>query len=123
MRTSQTQPKMAGSAHAAVDTGAIPWEDTPSLADTLSLRLVTAGGLRYVDLDLSAANSERGGLDSGFRQPVTWDNTMPAALEPEVPPEPFREAFQGLSMREVREPDVFRHFFGGLAAAAQAPRS
>ena len=104
-------------------TGAIPWDDTPSLADTLSLRLVTAGGLRYVDLDLSAANSETGGLDSGFRHRVNWDNTMPAALEPEVPPEPFHEAFQGLSMREVREPDVFRHFFGGLVAAGQLARS
>jgi hypothetical protein len=93
--------------------GVIPWEDTPSMADTLSLRLLTQGGLRFVDLDLGgAASSVPGGLDPGYRQPVSWDNTMPAALDPVLPHEPFREAFQGLSMREVREPDVFRHFFG-----------
>jgi hypothetical protein len=115
MRTQSLQPAHASSPHAAAHAaaiGAIPWEDTPSMADTLSLRLLTQGGLRFVDLDLGAANSETGGLDSGYRQPVTWDNTMPAALDPVLPAEPFREAFQGLSMREVREPDVFRHFFG-----------
>jgi hypothetical protein len=115
MRTQQLQQYLASSQRAvshAGTIGAIPWEDTPSLADTLSLRLLTQGGLRFVDLDLSAANSENGGLDSGYRQPANWDNTMPAALEPAIQPEPFREAFQGLSMREVREPDVFRHFFG-----------
>jgi hypothetical protein len=115
MRTQQLQQYLASSQRAvshAGAIGAIPWEDTPSLADTLSLRLLTQGGLRFVDLDLSAANSENGGLDSGYRQPANWDNTMPASLEPAIQPEPFREAFQGLSMREVREPDVFRHFFG-----------
>ncbi len=122
MRTTQLPPQNAAAPRAEANTGAIPWEDTPSMADTLSLRLLTAGGVRFVDLDLSAGHSERGGLDSGFRQPVTWDNTMPAALEPEVPPEPFREAFQGLSMREVREPDVFRHFFGGLETLAPSAR-
>ena len=115
MRTQQLQQYLASSQRAvshAGSAGTIPWEDTPSLADTLSLRLLTQGGLRFVDLDLSAANSESGGLDSGYRQPASWDNTMPAALEPVIQPEPFYEAFQGLSMREVREPDVFRHFFG-----------
>ena len=115
MRTQQLQNYLASSQRAVSQTGslgAIPWEDTPSLADTLSLRLLTQGGVRFVDLDLSPANSENGGLDSGFRQAASWDNTMPAALEPVVQAEPFREAFQGLSMREVREPDVFRHFFG-----------
>jgi hypothetical protein len=115
MRTQAMQQLLASSPRAASHAaaiGAIPWDDTPSMADTLSLRLLTQGGMRFVDLDLGAANSETGGLDSGYRQPATWDNTMPAALDPEVPAEPFREAFQGLSMREVREPDVFRHFFG-----------
>jgi hypothetical protein len=115
MRTQQLKQYLASSQRAVSDAGnhgGIPWEDTPSLADTLSLRLLTQGGLRFVDLDLSAANSENGGLDSGYRQPANWDITMPASLEPTVQPEPFREAFQGLSIREVREPDVFRHFFG-----------
>ena len=106
-----TLKNLPRSTRRAAAPGGIAWEDMPSMADTLSLRLVTQGGRRFVDLDLSAANSETGGLDSGFR-PVTWDNTMPADLEPSVPPEPFYEALQGLAMREVREPDVFRHFFG-----------
>jgi hypothetical protein len=114
MRTQQLQQYLASSQRAVARASVletIPWEDMPSMADTLSLRLVTQG-MRFVDLDLGAANSETGGLDSGYRQPVTWDNTMPAALEPTVQPEPFRETLQGLAMREVREPDVFRHFFG-----------
>ena len=111
MRSQKLQQFLA-STQRPVSQGTIAWEDTPSLADTLSLRLVTQGGLRFVDLDLGAANSDNGPLDSGCRQPMTWDNTMPADLDPAMPPEPFREALQGLSMREVREPDVFRHFFG-----------
>ena len=112
MRTQQLQNYLASSHRGVINGGTIAWEDMPSMADTLSLRLVTQGGRRFVDLDLSAANSENGGLDSGFRHAVTWDNTMPADLEPTLQPEPFRETLQGLSMREVRDTDVFRHFFG-----------
>jgi hypothetical protein len=28
------------------------------------------------------------------------------------PSQPFREPFSGVVIREVHEPDVFRHFFG-----------
>lgn len=42
-----------------------------------------------------------------------WKNTMPASLmEAAAPPNPFREALDGLSMREVDEPEIFQHFFG-----------
>lgn len=44
-----------------------------------------------------------------------WNVTMPAtlaALHEPAPPAPFREAIEGLVMREVSEPEVFRHFFG-----------
>ena len=37
---------------------------------------------------------------------------MPAALDPAPVSQPFHEPMQGLSTREVIEPDVFRHFFG-----------
>jgi len=42
-----------------------------------------------------------------------WKNTMPASLmEIAQPPKAFREALDGLSMREVDEPEIFQHFFG-----------
>ena len=112
MRTQQLQNYLAASHRSLAGGGTIAWEDMPSMADTLSLRLVTQGGRRFVDLDLSANDSESGGLDAGPRHPMTWDNTMPAELDPPAQPEPFRETLQGLGVREVRDLDVFRHFFG-----------
>ncbi|KQU77839.1 MULTISPECIES: hypothetical protein [unclassified Rhizobacter] len=42
-----------------------------------------------------------------------WKNTMPASMmDVAQPPKPFREALDGLSMREVDEPEIFQHFFG-----------
>lgn len=67
--------------------GAIEWEELPSLAASLGKRL-------------AAAN------------PTPWDATRPAELEAVVPSQPFREPVDGLAIREVNEPDVFRHFFG-----------
>ena len=44
---------------------------------------------------------------------AAWKNTMPASLMDTIaPPKPFREALDGLSMREVDEPEIFQHFFG-----------
>lgn len=37
---------------------------------------------------------------------------MPATLSTVPEPTPFREAITGLVIREVNEPEVFRHFFG-----------
>jgi len=45
-----------------------------------------------------------------------WAVTMPADLEPTRAPEPFREPLQGLSVRDIDEPEVFNVFFGGAAA-------
>ena len=67
--------------------GAIEWEELPSLAGSLAKRIV------------AATNGP-------------WDNTRPADLEAAVPSQPFREPVDGLAIREVNEPDVFRHFFG-----------
>jgi hypothetical protein len=66
---------------------AIEWEELPSLADRLS----------------------RGDFQPSTR--TAWDATMPAVLEPAPEPEPFVERISGLSTRELRDADVFRHFF------------
>lgn len=67
--------------------GAIEWEELPSLAGSLAQRIVAS-------------------------TVSPWDSTRPAELEGHVPSQPFREPVDGLAIREVNEPDVFRHFFG-----------
>ena len=67
--------------------GAIEWEELPSLAGSLAKRIATA-------------------------TQAPWDATRPAELEAAVPSQPFREPVNGPVIREVNEPDVFRHFFG-----------
>lgn len=66
--------------------GAIEWEELPSLAQ------------RVRQTPTGAAST-------------TWDATRPAELEPASMSPPFRE-LKGVAIREVNEPDVFRHFFG-----------
>ena len=68
--------------------GAIEWEELPSLA----------GRIRAV----------AGPVSPG----LPWDATRPADFDPSPPSQPFREAFSGAVVREVTEPDIFRHFFG-----------
>ena len=70
-------------------TGAIEWEELPSLAGLV--RAAAAGAARA---------------------PMPWDATRPAEFDPCPPSQPFHEPFSGVVMREVNEPDVFRHFFG-----------
>ena len=68
--------------------GAIEWEELPSLVGSLAKRAAAA-------------------------HQAPWDATRPAELDVLTPPsQPFREPVNGLSIREVLEPDVFRHFFG-----------
>ena len=69
-----------------------------------------AGGIEWEELPSLA-----GRLDSTGANPAghtVWDSTRPAELEPAVASGPFREPFDGVAIREVVEPDVFRHFFG-----------
>ena len=77
-------------------TGGIEWEELPSLAG----RLDTLSGA------LAPATSRESARHA------VWDSTRPADLEPAVASGPFREPLDGLAIREVVEPDVFRHFFG-----------
>lgn len=81
----------------AWQTGAIEWEELPSLADSLTRRLVVLGERHRADAEPA---------------PTGWEPTQTASLDALPPSEPFRETLRGLSTREVREPDVFRHFFG-----------
>ncbi|HEX2540757.1 MAG TPA: hypothetical protein VHM00_06705 [Caldimonas sp.] len=69
--------------------GAIEWEELPSLA----------GRIRAASDGPSSAG-------------VPWDATRPADFDPSPPSQPFREPLNGVAIREVLEPDVFRHFFG-----------
>ncbi|MEO8059983.1 MAG: hypothetical protein ABI671_16845 [Burkholderiales bacterium] len=107
---SHAQPKQyfAAQHRAVAYGGAIEWEELPSLADSLSKRLVSRGNWAR-----DAANTVSGFEASTSFQPSPWDATMPADLDALAPSEPFRETLNGLSMREVIEPGVFHHFFGG----------
>ena len=72
--------------------GAIEWEELPSLA-------------QRVRASAPASAS------------VPWDSTRPAELDTTPASLPFREPLQGVAIREVNEPDVFRHFFGACSGA------
>lgn len=67
--------------------GAIEWEELPSLVGSLAKRVAAA-------------------------TQAPWDATRPAELEAGPPSQPFREPVTGMAIREVHEPDIFRHFFG-----------
>ncbi len=105
---SYAQPKQyfAAQHRAVAYGGAIEWEELPSLADSLAKRLVNRSTWAR-----DVANAAPGFAPStAFHAP--WDATMPADLDALPPSEPFRETLSGLAMREVKEPDVFLHFFG-----------
>ena len=70
------------------------WDELASLAHALGQR--PAATLHSPAADFNAA----------------WNVTMPAQLSTVPEPTPFREAIEGLVIREVSEPEVFRHFFG-----------
>jgi hypothetical protein len=42
----------------------------------------------------------------------TWAETMPVSLEAMQAPVTFREPLEGLSVRDIDEPEIFRVFFG-----------
>lgn len=95
--------------------GAIEWEELPSLADSLAHRLVILG-TRNRDA-VSAAKARAAAFERASASGPPWDATRPADLEPTRVSQPFREPLDGMAVREVEEPDVFRHFFGPLGTA------
>ena len=103
MRHFQPKQYFAAAHRAVVNSEAIEWEELPSLAERLVNR---------------SPGPPRGANDSAFDAASShgaWDATLPAALDPALQSALFREPLQGLSTREVTEPDVFRHFFGAAA--------
>lgn len=94
----------------AAPAGAIEWEELPSLAPSLAQRLVVLGSRGVGAAAASAARLRDGVLGASSGSP--WDSTRPAALDARIVSSPFREPFEGVAIREVNEPDVFRHFFG-----------
>ena len=46
------------------------------------------------------------------RSQPAWRDTMPSEFDMAEPSQPFEEVLPGLSVREVREPDIFQIFFG-----------
>ena len=46
------------------------------------------------------------------RSHPAWVETLPSELDVAMPSGPFEERLPGLSVREVREPDIFQIFFG-----------
>ena len=48
----------------------------------------------------------------------TWAETMPVSLEAMHAPVTFREPLEGLSVRDIDEPEIFRVFFGEAESPA-----
>ena len=107
MRHAQARQYAVTSRSALVDADAIEWEELPSLTQRVIHRPSTPA---------------RGANDSRFHNSMSfdapWSATMPVALDPIPPSQPFVERLDGLATREVVEPDLFQHFFGPNADAA-----
>ena len=56
--------------------------------------------------------------DDGSADVPTWAETMPVPFEAMHEPVNFCEPLQGLSMRDLDEPEIFRVFFGDAPAVA-----
>ncbi len=56
--------------------------------------------------------------ESAHPDTPNWAVTMPATFESLDEPVQFREPLEGLSMRDIDEPEIFRVFFGETQAAA-----
>jgi hypothetical protein len=50
--------------------------------------------------------------ESAHQDAPTWVETMPASFDALNEPVMFREPLEGLSMRDIDEPEIFRVFFG-----------
>jgi hypothetical protein len=114
MRQPSPTPPLTRSIRPLTSSGAIEWEELPSLADSLVERLAVLGS-RHRDA-VAAAQTRANAFERAARSAETWERTQPSELEPAQLPEPFFEPFAGLAMREVNEPGLFRHFFGLLTA-------
>lgn len=76
------------------------WDQLPVMADSIAQRLV---------LLLERHRRDSAAQDAAAQR---WTRTQAAEFDALPLSSPFREASQGLTMREVDEPAVFRYFFG-----------
>ena len=58
--------------------------------------------------------------DAAQPEAPTWAETMPVAFDALQEPVTFREPLEGLSVRDIDEPEIFRVFFGTPVAAPAA---
>ena len=56
--------------------------------------------------------------EAAHQDAPTWAETMPASFESMNEPTVFQEPLEGLSIREMNEPEIFRVFFGESERAA-----
>ena len=86
------------------------WEELPSLSNVILRRHVPTGSYT---LAAELVAEARARLRNRPTVAPVWQETAPAALDPLQPSGPLRDTqLDGLSAREIVEPDVFRHFFG-----------
>jgi len=109
------------------NTGFLEWEDTPSFADSLRERIQWIGSAPRSDARLAALRRLLAELgpemladamrldadDDAAHATAHHADTVPCELGPAVPITPFVEPIDGVAVREVRDADLFRHFFGG----------
>jgi hypothetical protein len=89
------------------------WEELPSLSNVLARRRVPTGSFTLASELVAEARFR---LDNEHAFAPVWAETRPGALDPLMQSEPLRETeLGGLDSREIVEPEVFRHFFGGSA--------
>ena len=56
--------------------------------------------------------------EAAHQDTPTWAETMPASFESMNEPTAFQEPLEGLSIREMHEPEIFCVFFGESERAA-----
>lgn len=95
-------PAPSVSQFAAWNGGALDWERLPSMADSIAERLARLLERHRRTTGAAAAEAEQ-----------RWTRTQAAEFDAlPLSDAPFRETLDGLAMREVSEPAVFRYFFG-----------
>lgn len=92
----------------------VEWEELPSLPGVLLRREVPQASYAIANEFVQQAQAR---LRSAPTVAPVWTETMPAIFDPLTPSAPLADThINGLASREIMEPDVFKHFFGGSAA-------
>jgi hypothetical protein len=99
--SSSRPPRQLSAAVQRLMVDAIEWEELPSLVKRLQRSPPSPAG--------RAAGDPSGSAVAGD---APWGDTAPGGMDTVPASLPFVESLHGLAMREVIEPDVFRHFFG-----------